>query len=87
MGLVFKDFTPELEYYVHSHQCLILLLRQFMRSFVFQTKRLFGHPNLIIVPTNILGKDVHSFIARLLPEPVSSLPFTLHLVDQQVSIE
>lgn len=51
----------------------------------FQTKRLFGHPNLIISPTNILGRDMHSFIARLLPEPLCSRPFSLHLVDQQVS--
>ena len=48
-----------------------------------KTKRLFGHPNLIIVPTSIPGKDMHSFIAKLLAEPVSSLPFTLYLVDQQ----
>ena len=47
-----------------------------------KTKRLFGHPNLIIVPTSIPGKDMHSFIAKLLAEPVSSLPFTLYLVDQ-----
>ena len=59
---------------------------------IFQTKRLFGHPNLIILPKNIRGKDVYSFIAKLLPEPLrrtgqdsSSPPFTLHLVDQQVS--
>jgi len=65
-------------YYYCDNSCVLLY---------FQTKRLFGHPNLIIVPMNILGKDMHSFIARLLPEPVSSLPFTLHLVDQQVSIE
>ena len=60
----------------------------------FQTKRIFGHPNLINVPNNIHGKDVYSLIARLLPEHLrgwqetkesSSLPFTLHLVDQQVS--
>lgn len=60
----------------------------------FQTKRLFGHPSLIILPKNICGKDLYSLITKLLPERVreeggaknsSTVPFTLHLVDQQVS--
>ena len=50
----------------------------------FQTKRLFGHPSLVVLPKNILGKDVYSFISKLLPDAVTALPFTLHLVDQQV---
>ncbi|XP_078365801.1 uncharacterized protein LOC144650037 isoform X2 [Oculina patagonica] len=72
--------THEME---HKSRMIIIpvVLRRFEED--SKTKRLFGHPYLIILPTNILGKDVYSFIAKLLPEPVSSLPFTLHLVDQQ----
>ena len=51
----------------------------------FQTKRLFGHPSLVVLPKNILGKNVYAFISKLLPDAVTALPFTLHLVDQQVS--
>lgn len=65
-----------------------VVLRRFEED--SKTKRLFGHPNLIIVSKNIHGKDLYAFIEKMLPEPIreeqdsASLPaFTLHLVEQQ----
>ena len=62
--------------------------------FLFQTKRLFGHPNLVLLPKSILGKDLYTFIAELLQplvgevremaKDVPSMSFTMHLVDHQV---
>lgn len=58
-----------------------IVLRRFEED--SKTKRLFGHPSLVVLPKNILGKDVYWFISKLLPDAVATLTFTLHLVDQQ----
>ncbi|CAH3017184.1 unnamed protein product [Porites evermanni] len=65
-----------------------VVLRRFEED--SKTKRLFGHPNLIIVSKNFRGKDLYAFVEKMLPEPIrqeqdsASLPaFTLHLVEQQ----
>ncbi|CAH3139172.1 unnamed protein product, partial [Porites lobata] len=72
--------------------CRMVLVPVVLRRFEedSKTKRLFGHPNLIIVSKNIHGKDLYAFIEKMLPEPIreeqdsASVPaFTLHLVEQQ----
>ena len=68
-----------------------LLLSQVWNPFL-QAKRLFGHPEVVIVPDKVHGRDLFKHLAMLLPfstemsnPALASLPFTLHLVSFEVN--